>query len=49
MLTRALATEYEHEIVDTMFWWLIVYGVITFDNVDQWSEDGNWDYESSEE
>jgi hypothetical protein len=49
VLTSAIAVHYEHEIVDLVFWWLIVYGVITFDNVDQWSADGSWDYEDSEE
>ena len=48
MLTSAIAIDYEHEIVDLVFWWLIVYGVITFDNVEQWSDGGEWDYESSE-
>jgi hypothetical protein len=49
VLTGAIAEHYKQKIVDLVFWWLIVYGVITFDNVEQWSADGNWDYKTSEE
>ncbi len=48
-LTAAVAECYDHETVDLVFWWLIVYGVITFNNVEQWSADGTWDYEDSQE
>ncbi len=45
-LTSGLEEYYDHESVDLVFWWLILYGVITFDNVEQWSS-GTWDYEGS--
>jgi hypothetical protein len=47
-LTSEIAAHYVRSIVDQIFWWLIVYGVITFDNIDHWN-DGNWDYRSSVE
>jgi len=33
-LTSVVEQDYEDEVVDLVFWWLIVYGVVTFDNVD---------------
>jgi hypothetical protein len=44
--TKALEQHYESEVVDTSYWWLILYGVITFDNIDDWT-DGEWHYKKS--
>jgi hypothetical protein len=47
-LTSGIGERYDDSVVDLVFWWLVVYGVITFDNIDQWS-DGEWEYEGSQE
>jgi len=41
-LTAALKKDNHDSVVDIVFWWLIVYGVITFDNLELWSSDGSW-------
>ena len=41
-LMSGIKPYYKHHIVDLVFWWLIIYGVITFDNVEHWN-DGSWD------
>lgn len=46
MLTNAMEIGYHESMVDLAYWWLILYGVITFDNVDQWSV-GEWKYKNS--
>ena len=48
-LTSRIEEHYREDIVDLVFWWLIVYGVITFDNIEQWSSDGSWEYADSVE
>jgi len=47
-LMSALKVRHKHDVVDTLYWWLILYGVITFDNVEEWTS-GEWDYEDSVE
>lgn len=47
-LTSGIGERYDDSVVDLVFWWLVVYGVITFDNIDQWT-DGEWEYEDSQE
>ncbi len=46
-LTEAMEEHYDEAAVDLVFWWLVIYGVITFDNVDQWTSDGSWSYRDS--
>ena len=46
-LTDEVEKHYDGDTVDLVFWWLIVYGVITFNNVNEWSSDGTWYYEDS--
>lgn len=48
VLIKALERHHKHKIVDLVYWWLILYGVITFDNIDDWTN-GEWDYEDSVE
>jgi hypothetical protein len=48
-LTSAIEAHYKPKIVDRVFWWLIVYGVITFNNLEHWSDDEDWDYKGSVE
>lgn len=45
-LISALEQHYKRAVVDTVYWWLILYGVITFDNIEEWTS-GDWDYEDS--
>lgn len=45
-LMGAIETHYHQSVVDDVFWWLILYGVITFDNIDYWN-DGDWTYKDS--
>jgi hypothetical protein len=47
-LTSELEQHYKHKVVDIVYWWLILYGVITFDNVEEWTS-GEWDYRDSVE
>lgn len=47
-LISALKERYKHDVVDTVYWWLILYGVITFNNVEEWTS-GEWDYKDSVE
>jgi Predicted nucleotide-binding protein containing TIR-like domain len=48
-LTHEIGRDYDESVVSDVFWWLIIYGVIAFDNVEHWN-DGDWDdYESSVE
>jgi len=47
-LTKAVEVRYHEDTVDLVFWWLIHYGVITFDNIEQWSS-GDWHYTDSVE
>ena len=37
----------DNTIADNTFWWLIVYGVITFDNIDIWNDGVRWHWKSS--
>ena len=48
-LTEALAAHLSDKVVDLVFWWLVIYGVITFDNVEQWNDNGMWDYADSQD
>ena len=48
-LTKELEKHYAPGVVDDIFWWLVLYGVITFDNIDQWNADGAWYYAGSVE
>jgi hypothetical protein len=48
-LTHEIGEDYKECVVNDVFWWLIIYGVISFDNVEYWN-DGDWeDYASSVE
>jgi hypothetical protein len=47
ILTSGIGEQYADSVVDLVFWWLVVYGVITFDNIDQWTDD-EWAYEDSQ-
>jgi hypothetical protein len=47
-LVSALKKRCKREVVDTVYWWLILYGVITFNNIEDWTS-GEWDYEDSME
>jgi hypothetical protein len=46
-LTRDVGRDYADSVVDLVYWWLIIYGIITFDNVDQWT-DGDFHYLESQ-
>ena len=35
---RGIRESYKDKIVDNIFWWLIVDGVVTFDNIDVWTD-----------
>jgi hypothetical protein len=45
-LMAALKERYRDSVVDSVYWWLILYGVITFDNIEQWTS-GEWHYKDS--
>lgn len=45
---RGIRESYKDKIVDNIFWWLIVDGVVTFDNIDVWT-DGKFHWRSSVE
>lgn len=48
VLTSALEKDNDRSVVDIVYWWLVIYGVVTFNNIEQWT--GNsWKYTSSVE
>lgn len=47
ILMDGISQSYDDEIVDDIFWWLIVDGVVTFDNIDVWSSDDEWHWDDS--
>jgi len=49
MLLEGISEGYKDRIVDEVFWWLIVYGVITFNNIEIWSSGGDWHWADSME
>lgn len=38
LLLNGISQGYDDGVVDQVFWWLIIYGVVTFDNIDVWIE-----------
>jgi hypothetical protein len=49
LLMDGIAEGYDEDTVDDIFWWLIVYGVITFDNIHVWSSSDDEPDESDDE
>jgi len=47
ILMDGISKGYEDDIVDDIFWWLIVDGIITFDNIEVWSSDDSWHWDDS--
>jgi hypothetical protein len=47
ILMNAVNIEYAGSVVDLVYWWLILYGIVTFDNIDQWT-DGEFHYLDSQ-
>ena len=47
ILMEGISEGYKDNIVDDIFWWLIVDGVITFDNIEIWSSDDSWHWDDS--
>lgn len=46
-LMMAVEKRYKHDTVNELFWWLVVDGIITFDNIEQWTSDEDFDYSAS--
>ncbi|PWT73129.1 MAG: hypothetical protein C5B46_05835 [Proteobacteria bacterium] len=46
LLLHGIHAEYASSVVDNIFWWLIIDGVITFDNIEVWT-DGDFHWKSS--
>jgi hypothetical protein len=47
-LTDAIGDDNSNAIVDKVFWWLLIYGIIAFNNFRYWSDDPDeWNYEDS--
>jgi hypothetical protein len=43
LLMRGIREDYRDKIVDNIYWWLIVDGIVTFDNIDVWTKgDFHW-------
>jgi hypothetical protein len=47
ILLTAISDGYDDSTVDNIFWWLIVDGVITFDNIDVWTSDDEFHWSTS--
>jgi hypothetical protein len=45
-LMTTVEKSYHDDIVDEVFWWLVVYGVVTFKGIERWSE-GDWHWSDS--
>jgi hypothetical protein len=46
-LIKAVRSDFDDRTADNTFWWLIVLGVLTFDNIDIWNANGVWHWKSS--
>jgi len=46
VLMSGILRVYQNSVVENAFWSLVIHGVITFDNIDQWSE-GDWTWQNS--
>ena len=47
LLLTGIAKKYNDTVVDNIFWWLMVDGVLTFDNIDIWTSDGDFHWSTS--
>ena len=54
-LMKLVGKEYEDEVVDEVFWWMVVDGVVAFNDIDLWNvaddedEDGEEDEDEDED
>jgi hypothetical protein len=46
-LIEAVKSDFDDGTADNTFWWLIVLGVVTFDNIDIWNSSSVWHWKSS--
>lgn len=47
ILMDAISRRYKDKYVDDLFWWLIVDGIVTFDNIEVWTSDDSWHWDDS--
>ncbi len=45
-LLQTVARTYHDDVVDDVFWWLVVYGVVTFKSIERWNT-GRWHWRGS--
>jgi predicted nucleotide-binding protein len=49
LLLTGIAQKYDDTVVDNIFWWLMVDGVLTFDNIDIWTSEDDFHWSTSVE
>jgi hypothetical protein len=48
-LIEPIAEKIDDATADFTFWWLVIYGVITFDNIDYWGAEEDWHWSTAAE